>query len=41
MIQMVYIEDQKISIEFHPRGVKSRHRFSYASQNTSVLVPHP
>jgi hypothetical protein len=41
LIQMVHIEVQKISIEFHPQGVESPHHFFYASQNASVPVSHP
>jgi hypothetical protein len=41
LIQMVYIEDQKFSTEFHLQGVESPHYFSYASQNASIPVLHP
>jgi hypothetical protein len=40
-VQIVDTEDQKISTEFHPQGVKSPHHFPYASQNASAPVPHP
>jgi hypothetical protein len=41
LIQMVYIEDKKISTEFYLQGVESPHYFFYASQNASVPVSYP
>ena len=39
-LQILGIEDQIFSTEFHPRRVESPRHFSYASQNANTTIPH-